>query len=198
MEMQSLLLLFQDNLILFSFLAGFITGETVIFSLAFLSANGLFSFWNIIIYCTIGMYFSDFIPLIIGRVGSLRKFFNKKSSAKKSEISEKFIKHIDKHFFLTLLSTKFVYGAAIPTLIYLGYKKTSFKRFALWNIVVEIIFVPTVAIVGWFAGKGYGWVSDIFKDLKIAIMLLVIVIIGIYFVKKWFGEKLTEEQEKLD
>lgn len=198
MDMQELLFLFKDHLVLLSFLSGFITGETVILTLSFLSANGYFPLVDILVFCTLGMYFSDFIPFMIGRSEFLRKIFSKKFFCKKSETSELIIRHLNKHFFLSLLSAKFIYGAAIPVLGYMGYKKVSYKKFALWNILVEIIFVPTVVAIGWFGGKGYGQVSEIFKDLRIAIFLLIIVIILMYFIKKWLGKKLIEKQKKLD
>ena len=65
----------KDYGILASFLGGFITGESGILSLSFLSANGFIPVWYVLVFCTLGMYLSDFIPLTIGRFKFLRNIF---------------------------------------------------------------------------------------------------------------------------
>jgi membrane protein DedA with SNARE-associated domain len=195
---QEMILLFaKDHGILVSFLGGFITGETIIIPIAFLSANGFIPLWQVLIFCTLGMYLSDFIPFTIGRFKFLRNLFKGKSLEHAKRLENRFLKLTKSNIFLTLLYTKFIYGLSIPALIYLGHKETSYSRFALYNLLVEIIFVPIVILIGWTGGKGFTIVQTIFKDVRIAILLLILFIITVFFIRKWVNKELTKRQIRL-
>lgn len=179
-----------------SFFGGFITGESMIVTLAFLSAQGVLPLWQVFVFCTLGMYLSDFIPLIIGRFKFFRKLFERKKFVKKIEkIEHNLQKYARNNLFLILFYSKFIYGLSIPALIYLGTKKTSYLKFAFYNFLVEIIFVPMVILIGWFSGRGFLFTKNIFKDIRIAIFLLIIFIILFIFIRRWWNQKLIKKQK---
>lgn len=181
--------------ILISFLGGFVTGESIIIGLAFLSATGTLPIWNVIIFCTLGMFLSDFIPFTIGRhkwfVKTLwgKKFFQNIKNVEK--IVHKYAKH---NLFFVLIVTKFVYGTSIPTLLYLGSKKITYRRFLINDFLAVIIFVPVIILIGWSAGKGYNFATNIFNDLRIALLIMVILIILYRVIRKWIDLKIKQKQ----
>lgn len=188
----------RDHGILISFLGGFITGETAILFIAFLSATGSIPLWQVLVFCTLGMYLSDFIPLTIGRFKLLRNIFEGKRFSKHLKKAEFILSKYTRHnLFLTILYSKVIYGASIPTLIYLGYKKTSYLKFALYNLLVEIIFVPTVVLIGWFGGSSYKFVSTLLRDIRITILLLIVFVFLLIFIRKWIDKELIRRQKRL-
>lgn len=184
--------------ILISFLGGFITGESVIIPLSFFSAMGFLPAWNILIFSTLGMILSNFIPFLIGRSGFLYKFFKFDSPSKSLVyLEQKIIRYSKNKLFLKILYAKLIYGASIPMLIYLGHKKTRISSFTLASILADIIFVPLIFIIGWYAGKGFGLFEYLFKDLRIILLALVIFLILFYFIKKWISEIWLIRKQRL-
>lgn len=191
-----LLTFLKNHGIIVSFFGGFITGESIVVTLGFLSAQGFLPLWPVLVFCALGMYLSDFIPLTIGRFKFFVKLLEREKSVRRVEKIEYHIqKYTKNNLFLILLYTKIIYGASIPTLIYLGAKKTSYSKFAYYNFFVEIIFVPIVVLIGWSAGKGFVFAKNIFRDIRIAIFLLIIFIILFIFVRKWLDQRLIKKQK---
>ncbi len=194
---QAILPLIAKHSIIISFLGGFLTGETVIISLAFLSATGVLPILYVLVFSMLGMYFSDFIPFTVGRHRWFVKFFWEKKVEHRGKNIERILNRYTRHnLFLILLFTKFVYGASIPALLYLGSKKTPYARFCLANFLVEIIFVPVVCLVGWAAGKGFTIATNIFADIRIALFLLIALIVIFVLVRRWIDRRLTQEQRQ--
>jgi len=187
----------KNHGILISFFGGFITGETFIIVLAFLSANGVLPLWYVLVFCTLGMYLSDFVPFTIGKLKFWKRLIGEEVSDRARDIENTFLKYTRNNLFLTLFYTKFIYGLSIPALIYLGYKKVSYKKFALYNLGVEIIFVPIVILIGWFSGKGFTIARTIFKDIRIAIFLLIFFMIIFSLIRKWIDKRLIKLQGRL-
>jgi|SRR3989338_5379036 len=187
----------KDYGIIISFLGGFVTGESGILSLSFLSANGFIPLWYVLIFSTLGMYLSDFVPFTIGRFKFLRDIFEGKRFSKHLKKAEKIMnKYTKNNLFLIILYAKFTYGASIPVLLYLGHKKTSYKKFAFYNIFVELIFVPLLVFIGWYAGKGFNLFLIIFKNIKFAIFILIVLIIFLFFLRKWVNQRLIKMQKQ--
>ena len=184
----------NEHAIIVSFLGGFITGETFIIALAFLSATGLIPLKYLLIFCTLGMYLSDFIPFTIGKFRVLRRFIKGKNIVRAKKIEGKFLKYTHNSLFFAIFYTKFIYGASIPSLIYLGHKKVSYLKFAVYNFLVEIIFVPLVILIGWLGGQGFTLAMDIFKDLRISLFVLILFIVIIYFLRRGLDQRLKERK----
>ena len=98
---------------------------------------------------------------------------------------------------MLLVFTKFFYGFAIPTLIYLGMKKTSFKKLAINDFFVVLIYMIFVVGVGWLAGKGFKLFLAIFQSLQMAVFFLVIFIIFLVVLKKWLSIRFMSKQKQL-
>ncbi len=179
--------------ILISFLGGFVTGESVIIALAFLSATGFIPIWYVLVFSTLGMYLSDFIPFTIGRFRIFEKFTKKELISKRLKQAEDTLqKYTKNNLFLILLYTKFIYGMSIPALIYLGFKKTPYSKFGFSNVLVNLIFVPFIVLIGWLSGRGFSFITKIFQNMRFAIFLLIVLIIILFFVRKWVSQKLIK------
>jgi len=195
---EQLLVLLEEHGIIVAFLSGFITGDSMITLLSFLAANGYISLWKVVVFCTLGMYLSEFIPFSIGKIKPLREYFEKKVFSERVKKTELKIHHHAKTKpFLTLIVAKFTYGLSIPTLIYFGYKEIlSYKKFALYMIFINLIFVPVLVLVGWLSGKGFNLTEIVLKDVRVALLFLFALFLIIFYLKKWMGQKLIKMQEQ--
>jgi membrane protein DedA with SNARE-associated domain len=184
--------------VLLSFLGGFFTGETVIISLGFLSGSGLLPLWQVLIFCTLGMYLSDFIPFALGRIKFFVKLLSRERFSERAKrIEDKLLSYTRNNLFLTLLYTKFIYGASIPTLIYLGSRKKALTKFIYYDLLVEIIFVPIVVFIGWLSGKGFGLATMIFSDLRVLIPILLLIISAISLFIRWINKIVMKRVRKI-
>jgi len=164
------------------FLAGFIAGETVIFSLAFLSAAGLFPIPYLFFFSFLGVFISDIIWFLIGRWKIIHNIHNiEKFSNIYQKIDSFIIELSNESLFRTILYSRFLYGARTLTLIYLGLKKADFKKVVASLFAIHLVAVSLVVVVGWYAGKGFIKLLDIFENVKaiitFGILLLIIIIL---------------------
>jgi len=182
--------------ILTAFLGGFVTGESVIITLAFLSANGYIPLWWILVFSTLGLFLSDFIPFFIGRLRIFKKFTKYKRFApifKRIDlVNRKFSKD---RLFLTLLYGKFIYGLSIPVIMYFSSKKVSLKKFIINDFFVVVIYMFFIVSIGYFAGKGFNLLLEIFRSLRIALLFLILLIIIIYLLRKWMSIRLLNRKK---
>ncbi len=199
MVLETITLLFTKYSILLSFLGGLIGGEEIIMTLSFFSAaEELLPLWHIMVFASIGVFISDIIVFSIGRMETMKNFKKLESFSKVYKKIDRVITRLSKkRVFLTLLYTKFMYGARVLTLLYLGMGKTNYKRFLIADFLVVAIWIIPVTMVGWLGGSGYRWVMTLFKSIEIAAFLIVLFIIILIFLRKWIRKALIGLQGRL-
>lgn len=192
-----LLIFFTSLSYLVCFFGAFFFGAETIIILGFLSAQRLVKFWIVFVFCALGMFSADTMWFFVGKIRSfskLKKFkYIRKSYLKTSE----FIEDISRgQIFLTLTLLKFVYGIAIPIIMYIGRReKLTYKKFAIYNGAIIAPWALGLAILGWLAGKGYSFVVRTYENLTLSIFALVLAFIIIHIliakIRKWL---LKEER----
>lgn len=199
MNIESFIPFFSDYGILITFLGGLLGGEEVIITLVFLSAIGLLPLWWILVFVTIGEYLTDTILFSIGRISLLRRLHKiEKLAAFYKKANKLILKVSKKNITLTLLYSKFIYGTRILTLIYLGSRKTKWKKFMVSELIVVIIWMAIIVTLGWFGGTSIKQVSMIFKDIGLTIASLIVFIVLIVMMKKWIQARLLRKQKQLN
>ena len=183
--LNNLLISLSDYPIIISFLAGLISGETVIISLAFLSGNGLFPLWIVFVFTFLGVVITDIAIFFVGRLKFVHNFHKLWKFSKAYQKADRFISRLSKeNIFLVILYSKFMYGARILTLVYLGLKKAKIRTVLVSLLIIHFFTILIIVSIGWLAGKGFSYVASIYKDIKIAIIVLILLIIFYYFLKK--------------
>ncbi len=182
--------IFGNYPILISFLAGIFGGELTLISLGFISETGLISYWNIIIFTTIGLIISDIVLFLIGRtnyVSNIKQLERFSPHFKKVDLF--IIKWSRNNLLLVLFYAKFIYGISIPTLVYLGMKKTSVIKFVSYISIVNLFFLAVFMLIGILWAKGFFFIIDYFRNIQLAFSLLLFVIIFLFILKKWINSK---------
>lgn len=179
---------------LISFLVGFFLGLESVMILAFLGSNGALNPVTLFIFALLGLVLSDSMYFAIGKYRLLNGF------RRHIKISEKvhstFHRITKKNFLFTMLYTRFAYGFSIVTLIYLGFKDISWKKFLVANIGVNIFGAILAMALGWLAGNGYKSILTNFKRVEIGIGFIVLFVIILIFLEKRVNQELEEKIEE--
>jgi membrane protein DedA with SNARE-associated domain len=190
-----LFLLFTAYSALICFFGAFFFGAETVIILGILSAQGTVHSWVVALFCAAGIFTADTMWFFIGKIRAFRVFKKirviRKSYIKASEIIER---NSENQMFLTLTLLKFVYGIAIPIIMYLGRRnKISYKRFALYNGSIILVWSILLTYLGWLAGKGYLFASRITENFYIEMAVLaglfILVNVIINFIKQWLLKK---------
>ena len=96
---------------------------------------------------------------------------------------------------MILLSTKFIYGTRILTIIYMGIKGMSFKDFLFNDFLIGLIWMSIIVLLGWFAGNSFKVILGLFKNVQLAILSIVIFITMIIVYKIWSRKKFIKMQK---
>jgi len=171
--------------ILISFLGGFFAGEEVIATLSFLSTQGYISIWVVFIFCFIGILLCDLFFFSIGKFKLFSSFKKFERIMKISKKVDKIVSRLSKESPIrALLYTKFIFGTRIATLIYLGIKDITYKKFIKSDFIVGILWMSIVVSIGWFAGSSFRLIIKILGNIQIALGFLVLFIVIIFIIFK--------------
>ena len=195
---ESLLAIFSNYPSLISFLGGLLGGEETLLALSFLAANNMIPLEILFIFGFLGVYVCDLIVFSIGRFKLVHNFEKLEKHSPVYQRIDKFISKLTNESpFLALMYTKFIYGARLLTLIYLGLKKISLKQFLVSNFIVDLIWMSVIIMLGWLAGSGFKFVLDVFKNVQAAIGLVIVFVIILLIGRKCINVALTVKQKQL-
>jgi len=176
---------------LICFFGALIGGEETVLLLSVLAARDFYPIWIVFVFCFLGILVADSVWFFIGRLEVVTKFKEHKHLKGHSDKIRDFIdiKFKGNHFLL-LLSTKFLYGLRIMTLMFLG-RRIKFKEFFVYNTIIAAIWTIVIVGFGWFAGRGVGWLWDTYRSLQLLIIVGIIIIVALYILKI-IGKKVAK------
>ena len=181
--------------ILASLLGGLFAGEEFTLFLAFLSSRGYYPIWIVYVFSFIGVFIMDFLFYQFGRSRFVHKFFRFKFFEKAYSFINLFVQKITyKHKFLILLYTKFIFGTRLISLIYLGIEKTSYRTFLITDFFVTLLWTGVIVTFGYFIGKGYSILYNIFKSVQISMVFIFIMLLLFFMFRRWIRKKLIQDQ----
>ena len=178
--------------ILIIFFGSFFFGDTVIISLALLSAKGIISIPFILIFGFLGTITSDTIWFYTGKY-----FLNRPYLKKKTKKHDRLLSSINnltgKKPFLFLLLAKFMYGTRIFFIIYLSARKIKFLTFLVFDMLGTAIWLITLTTIGWLAGKGASNLLPFLKEGEYILTMIIVLAIIIKFTTRWVTKKIEKE-----
>ncbi len=172
--------------VLTSIFFSFFGGEPAVLALAFLSVQqfihpltlGIVAFTTAI--CAESFWF------LLGR-SSFAKSITERMTRSSRAID--FYKKIDRiengHWFKILFIAHIFSGTTIVYILRLS-RKISYTRFIIYCALVNIIWTPTVILIGWSAGKGFSILLTIFEGIHTVISISFVLLISGYIVYRLF------------
>lgn len=179
------------------FIGVMVGGEGVVLVIAALSATtGVLSFNELVFWTFAGTVIADSGWFALGRYGGdyLEKW--PPIHRKLTEVAGFVSRLTRRRHFVALLITKFLFGTRIIMLLYLSKEKMTFRTFLIYNSFVTIIWALAVVGLGWLAGRGVVWASDIFGDITFALGLLLIAVVVLYGLRLWLNEIIVEGEKR--
>ena len=86
---------------------------------------------------------------------------------------------------------RFIAGMRIFTGPLAGALRMEYKRFVLFNFFGAVVWVTTVALVGYFFGSQWRLVIHIFRRLDLVLLALLLIAVGWYW---WRNKKRTAQE----
>ncbi len=174
------------------FFGSFFFGDTVILSLAVLSAQGVISIYLLILFGFLGTILSDTIWFYAGSY-----LLNNKSSFKeKVKKYDRLISSVNritgKRPFLFLLFAKFMYGTRIFFIAYLSIKKLRYPVFLLFDALGTMIWLFALTMIGWLAGKGITNLIPILKKGEYLLTTIILLAIIMRVATGWISKRIAK------
>lgn len=184
----TLLTLLQNNGYLIIFLLVFLYGPVITYAGGFLASLNVFNVYLVILVTILGNIIPDLILFWIGKT-SRTKTINKLADYLRltKPRREKIEKLLNKHLVKAIIIFKLIPGLAIPGMVLAGYSKTPNKKFITISIFYNIIAAIIVAILGFYSGKAL----TLFTTGKNLVIVLIVLIIVIYGLLKYFKNKIN-------
>ncbi len=172
-----------------TFLIFLVTGEPGVLALSFalsVSNSGKLPIIAVLIAAFLSAIIAESFWFFIAQTvisDRITNFFRKKM-ANHEKVVNWLESMRDKTIFTALFVSRFVSGFTIITLLYLGKRKKhynlTYPKFLLMICVINLIWTPVVVAVGFLSGRGFTIFESIFKDVQIAIILLVAIVVLLY------------------
>jgi membrane protein DedA with SNARE-associated domain len=178
-----------------SFVGAMFGGEETIIVITMLAAGGIVSLWSVFIFSFLGTIISDSIWFYAGKTSIFNKMITHRFFAGGYN---KLTNVMDATFhgnrFLALLTTKFLYGTRVVTIMYISREKIPFLRFTVYNALTTAIWLPIVLAIGWFAGKGFGILLNITKNVQVIIISIIAFVAVFYLLRVWINKLIARRQ----
>lgn len=195
MDFSSLVSQFAQHPIILFFIAAFFGGEELIVPLAVLVGQGLWDVQTLFAVCYLATLISDAGWFLLGRHGvRQRKFFQKYEQ--RFEKASAFFRRIARSEMGILLTTKFIYGTRIFSIIFLSLEGLSLPRFVGINAIVSFVWLTCVITLGWMIGRGSSFFLNIYRHPIYMTLGLILLIVLFHVVRHAFAKRFLPELEK--
>jgi len=163
---------------------------------AFFGDSATASFARVLVWGTLGGVASDNLAYLAGRAfGQTVRNFRFYRSAK-----ERMQRLTDRFGTLSIFLSKYIYGLRWASCTFYGVAHMPYVRFLLLSLASCFVWVLILSGIGFFFSTAVMGLLGDFRRLGKALLVIVIVgILGFYFVKRvWLSKKVEEaEPEKL-
>jgi membrane protein DedA with SNARE-associated domain len=183
----------SQNLILFFITAAFLTalwGDATLIAFVVFSMTFKIPFLLTLSACYLGTLIGDTIWFIIGRKIGKHLEKNKKFEKGFKKIAYYFDKLFGKNIVLTLSVVKMLYGTRVITIFYIAKEKIKFMKFMLANLIATLIWLAVIGGIGVLIGLGFTYILNVFKNIQIAITLLIVAVIIFDLLQKKLNKKI--------
>jgi len=192
----SWILSFVPYLPIISFLAPIIGGgEIGVIMASFLFSKNPYLFFIIVLFSFLGMISIDSFWFFIARSKLFNKFKEIKKISphyKKLEGNIESISHGKDS--LVILISKLMIGTRILLVIYISGRKINFSKYLLYDAIPTLIWAICLTSIGVLLSFGFDSVITIFKNIQLAITLIILLLFIIYLMQKWLMKRLMKKR----
>ncbi|MFA6476059.1 MAG: VTT domain-containing protein [Candidatus Paceibacterota bacterium] len=165
-----------------------IEGDITWFTFAFLTSQGFFNLWLMLLVVFGGIVISDTLFFFVGRTIHRFPRFVKIWSDK---IAQPFDRHIHNRPRQTLLISKFTYAVHKPILVRMGMTDKTYLDFMKQDLPGVFIWILVIGGLGYFSGLSFFLVQQYLRYAEVGLLLgLIIFFIAIKLITKYSIKQL--------
>lgn len=176
------------------FIGAMIGGDIVLFVLGFLIAQGVLKFIPIIFLVFIGAFSPNLLWFLLGnskmfdRIASHRYFNTTFLNVTKA------VERISKgSHTIAFILMKFMIGTQFLLIIYANKVKITLKQFFYYQTIATTLSVVVLMAFGYYAGKWFSELKDIFSNLYATIGYVLLFVVGIVTFQLWLEKKVVKD-----
>jgi membrane protein DedA with SNARE-associated domain len=154
----------------------------------FLVSLGYFNFVLIYLLAVAGDLTGDMIYYSIGRWGGKRIMARGHFLHIRADQLERIHKYFQEHAARALLFGKWTISVAAVILIAAGMARTSIRKFLWFNLIGTLPKSLVFLLIGYYFGRAYREIDRYFDYTAVAIFLIVVLAIAVYFFDKHFKQ----------
>ena len=169
-------------------------GETTLLFAAFLAfSEHRLTLWGIIVVGVIACTIGDNLGYWIGHHGGRRLIEQQRRIFR---ISEEHLQRGERFFYrygsFTVFFARFIFGMRIIAGPLAGVLKMPWRKFLLFNFLGALLWVSSVASLGYFFGSRWEWLMNELEETEIALAVLLVMVA---LILKWHARKKTSGAE---
>lgn len=159
---------------------------------AFFGDSALASFARVLVWGTLGGVASDNLAYLAGRAfgQTVRNFrFYRGSKARLQRLTDRFGT-------LSIFLSKYIYGLRWASCTFYGVAHMPYVRFLLLSLASCFVWVLVLSGVGYFFSSAVmGLIGDFRRLGKALLVIVVLGVLGVYLVKRFWVSKKVEQAE---
>lgn len=158
--------------------------------LAKANAFGAWSFWKVVFFGTLGAVFGDTIGYVVGR--TFRKRVSTYSFYQAAQ--PRIVSLTEKFGPLSIFVSKYIYGIRAAWCIFYGVSGTRWYKFLLHDAISCFLWVLVTTSVGYFFGSAIETLIGGFKQIGIALLVVLVVgVVAFYLFERFYVAKKVEQ-----
>lgn len=180
------------------FLGAAFGGEVALFALGFLAAQGILHVFPLFLFSFLGTLSSDTLWFLLGKTTFMKRMISHRYAHTTISIIAKAIDHVSRGSrFIALILAKFLAGTRILMIMYVSKNNLELKKFIQYDAIAIILWLVVVIPIGFIAGLGFTYLSDVLKSIYAGVGFLLLFILLIFVIQVWLKKFFLKEEEDI-
>lgn len=194
----SWILSFVSYLPIISFLAPIIGGgEIGVIMTSFLFSKTPYLFFIIILFSFLGIISIDSFWFFVARSKLFNKFKEIKKISPNYKKLEENIESISRgKDSLVIFISKLIIGTRILLILYISGRKISYSKYLLYDTIPTLVWSICLTTIGVLLSLGFDSAITLFKNIQLAITLIILLVFGLYLIQKWLMKRLMKKRNQ--
>ncbi len=185
---------YQSIEYLIIFLAAMFGGEIVLFLVGFLIAQNFFSSFLIVPIIFLGAFLPNIFWFFLAKTKLIDKTATSRHGSVTFAVITEAIHRASKgNHFLAFIIIKFLVGTPVLLVTYIHKTQLSFKKFMYYQSTSLALSIFIIAFIGFTAGKGYAYVSEISENIYTSIGFILFFVFILLVFQVWFEKFFTKK-----
>ncbi len=176
------LIVFAETGLLIGF---FLPGDTLLFAAGFFASQGQLHLGWALVGLFIGAVLGNMLGYEIGKRTGPKLFDKEENLLFNKENINRTQHFFEKYGPITVILARFVPVVRTLTPLVAGVGGMNYKKFMTYNIIGALLWVPTITLIGYWAGKVLGKYINIDHYILPVILLATVLTVGISFWHLW-------------